>query len=125
MKKPTKAEQKAAAEAKAQKQAERNAQMSGTLKKYREGYTDSVTANGRKSKVCGDDLSFAMEAVLPTRAMAVAESLLELETGFLAAKYERLNEGQRKMNSVNRIRAAIKRADLTIKDVKAAIRAAA
>ncbi len=122
---PTAAEQKATAKARAEKIAARNAAMSGTLSKYRGGYANSVTANGRKSKICGDDVSWAFEAVLPSRAMAIAELLLELDTGFLAAKYDKLNEGQRKMNSVNRVRGAVKRGDLKIKDVKAGIRAIA
>jgi len=111
--------------AREEKIAARNAQMSSTLTKYRAGYATSVTANGRKSKVCGDDVSWAFEAVLPTRAMAIAELLLSLETGFLAAKYDKLNEGQRKMNSVNRVRGAVKRGELTIAAIKKGIKAIA
>lgn len=125
----TKADEKAAAEEKARKIAERNAKMSPTLQKYRNeggvngtGYEDSVTHTGRRSKICGDDLSHAMAAVEPERAARIAETLLELEAGFLSEKYAKLNPGQIKMNSVNRVRAALKRKDISMNKVKEAIR---
>ncbi len=125
----TKADEKREQQEREAKIAERNARMPGTLKKYRNGevegkkpYETSVTHNGRKSLICGDDLSHAMAAVEPNRAMRIAEALLDLEDGELETKYAKLNQGQVKMNSVNRIRGALKRKDISMTKVKEAVR---
>jgi len=95
--------------------------MAGTLSKYREQYVPTVAASGRKSLSNGDELAQTLEYKDHVVVMKIAETVLGLEAGFLATKYEKLNNGAKRMNSGNRIRAAIKRGDITIEDVKAAI----
>ena len=56
----------------------------------------------------------------PLAVIWAAERLLGLESGELATKYAHLNPGQKRMNAGNRIRAAIKRGDATIDDLKKA-----
>jgi hypothetical protein len=98
--------------------------MNEILNEYRKGYEDSKTPNGRASKRCGDELSVLLTGMDGDEAIKLAEKLLALEEGLLMEKYESLNEGQRRMNAGNRIRGSLKREDITIKDVKAAIKAA-
>lgn len=98
--------------------------MNEILNEYRKGYEDSKTPNGRASKRCGDELSIILTGLDGDEAIRLAEQLLALEEGELMAKYESLNEGQRRMNAGNRIRGGLKREDITIKDVKKAIKAA-
>ena len=95
--------------------------MSKRLDQYRKGYHDSVSYSGKKSKVNGDEVSECLMGLTPEDVMAAAEEILELPTGELVAKYAHLNPGQRRMNAGNRIRAAVKREDVTIDDVKAVL----
>lgn len=98
--------------------------MNEILNAYRKGYEDSKTPNGRASKRCGDELSVLLTGLDGDDAIRLAEKLLALEEGLLWTKYESLNEGQRRMNAGNRIRGGLKREDITIANVKAAIKAA-
>lgn len=93
--------------------------MSSTLARYRVGYKDAVNASGKKTKICGDELSQAFLSLDPEQTMAKAEQFLNLEPGFLKEKYAKLNPGQKKMNSTNRVRAALKRGDITIEQITA------
>lgn len=98
--------------------------MSEVLGQYRPLYEDSTTPKGRSSKRCGDELSVLLTGLDADTAIRLAEKVLDLETDFLMAKYASLNEGQRRMNAGNRIRGGLKREDIGIKDVKAAMKAA-
>lgn len=95
--------------------------MASTLNKYRAKYADAVSSNGRKSKKCGDEVSNLLEAKTPEQVLGAAEVLLGLETGELVSRYASLNPGQRRMNGGNRIRAAIKRGDVTIDQLTKAL----
>ena len=99
--------------------------MSTTLNRYRVNYQPSLAAGGRKSLNNGDDLASLLSGLEPKGVATLAEIVLGLAKGELVAKYEHLNPGQQRMNSGNRIRAAIKRGDITIKDVQKANKKAA
>lgn len=94
--------------------------MANTLAKYRVGYVVSVTADGRKSLNNGDELAELLEGLDHMQVARVAELALDLEIGFLATKYAKLNNGQIRMNSGNRIRAALKSGKIYIDAVHAA-----
>ena len=94
--------------------------MASTLNRYKPMYVQSVAASGAKSQNNGDDLAAFLSALTPEAVAILAEKVLGLEPGFLVAKYERLNPGQMRMNSGNRIRAAIKRGELTTEAVRKA-----
>lgn len=94
--------------------------MASTLNRYRAGYTDTVSCSSRLSKNNGDDVAVMLAGAEPLAVIWAAERLLGLESGELATKYAHLNPGQKRMNAGNRIRAAIKRGDATIDDLKKA-----
>ena len=94
--------------------------MAQTLAKYKAGYETTVAYSGAKSQNNGDDLASLLAGLDPKSVCRLAEAVLGLEAGELWAKYEHLNPGQQRMNSGNRIRAAVKRGDLTFDDVQSA-----
>jgi len=95
--------------------------MSRTLNKYRTGYEPTVAYSGRVSLNTGDDVAVLLAGLAPDAVIRVAEQLLGLEDGELMTRYAGLNPGQRRMNGGNRIRAAIKRGDATVDDLKAVL----
>lgn len=98
--------------------------MSKILRKYAVGYEPSISVSGRKSLNTGDDVAHMLSGAEPFMVVKIAERALGLEAGELWAKYEHLNRGQQRMNAGNRLRAAIKRGDITIEDVKKAVKGA-
>ena len=92
--------------------------MSSQLEKYRKNYLDSVSSSGKKSKISGDEVSLALVNLTPEEVMEAAEKILGLPDGELKARYDHLNPGQKRMNAGNGVRAAIKRGDITIDDMK-------
>ena len=88
--------------------------MSSTLQKYRVGYVPTTAYSGRASLNNGDPIAEHLAGMSPLEVMQEAERLLGLDNGELVARYENLNPGQQRMNAGNRIRAAIKRGDLTV-----------
>ena len=86
-----------------------NSQMSGTLKKYREVYEPSISAGGRKSLNNGDKLARFLSGMSAVTVMTLADIALDLGEGFCEAKYAGLNEGSKRMNSGNRLRAAVRK----------------
>lgn len=92
--------------------------MADQLNKYRSRYQLSIAASGAKSLNNGDDVAQALEAKSAIEVMALADQLLGAPKGFAshAARYEKLNEGQKRMNSGNKLRAAVKRGDLVVED---------
>ena len=91
--------------------------MSETLSRYRASYETTISYSGRKSLSNGDAIAQFLEMVAPDAVMTQAERILGLEAGFLTEKYQNLNEGQKRMNSGNRLRAALKRGDITPVDL--------
>lgn len=92
--------------------------MSATLLKYRASYVDTVSSSNRPSLHNGDVVAKFLAGQDPLIVMAAAERILGLDTGFLTAKYASLNPGQQRMNAGNRIRAALKRGDITAAELK-------
>jgi len=89
--------------------------MSNTLRKYRTGYTPSVSVSGAKSLHCGDAVAEALEYKELDALYALVGMLLEgWDAETLAAKYSHLNRGQQRMNLGNRLRAAYKRGEETV-----------
>lgn len=84
--------------------------MKSQLEKFRVNYVDSVSASGNKSQHNGDGLAVALAGLTGIQVCDIAESVLELDFD-LGAKYAHLNEGQKRMNAGNRLRAAIKNED--------------
>ena len=87
--------------------------MSDTLLRYRASYEPTICYSGRKSLNNGDAIADFLAGLAPDEVLAKAEAILGLETGFLTEKYQNLNEGQKRMNGGNRLRAALKRGDIT------------
>jgi ATP-dependent Clp protease ATP-binding subunit ClpA len=95
-------------------------QMSGQLAKYRGGYVVSVTATGSKSLSNGDDLATYLEAKTWQEVCAIADKHTPIKGGQTHAdRYEKLNNGQKRMNAGNKLRAAIKREVLTVEAIAA------
>ena len=76
-----------------------------------------TTAAGRGTLNNGDVIAVAFEVLNADQVCAVADVLLKAGKAFHAKKYAALNSGMRRMNAGNRIRAAVKRGDIEVKDV--------
>ena len=87
--------------------------MSATLLKYRKRYVPSVAYSGRKSLSNGDVVAQFLEYKEPKEVAHQVEALLGFAKGELVEKYASLNPGQQRMNCGNRLRAALKRGDIT------------
>jgi len=103
--------------------------MADVLRAAREGYAATKAYSGKASLNNGDDLAKALAGQTPAQAIAAAQALMDEVAGGssdtdLASKYAKLNAGQQRMNSGNRIRGMVKRGDVTkaaaIKAIKAA-----
>lgn len=84
------------------------------IERFRENYSASTGPGGRKSQSNHDAIANALEGLEPEEVMAIAEKLLDLEPGFLMAKYGHLNRGQQRMNTGNRLRSALKNLTITV-----------
>ena len=91
--------------------------MSETLQRYRQGYESATSYSGVKSLNNGDDVAHFLDGMSPTEVLQAAERILGFEDGELQAKYAHLNAGQQRMNGGNRIRAALKREDISTDDL--------
>ena len=91
--------------------------MSETLQRYRQGYESTTSYSGVKSLNNGDDVAHFLDGMSPTEVLQAAERILGFEDGELQAKYAHLNAGQQRMNGGNRIRAALKREDISTDDL--------
>jgi len=96
--------------------------MSKILLKYRATYVKAVSNSGNASLNNGDEVAALLQALSPDETCAVADHLFGEFPGTHFAKYQGLNNGSRRMNAGNRIRALIKRGTKTIADLEAAIR---
>jgi hypothetical protein len=95
--------------------------MGEILAKYRPGYVVSITPNGRKSRCNGDKVAEALEGFEPAQIIAAAEKLLNFKKGELLERYAGMNQGQARMNVGNRLRGAVKRGDITVKEIEKAV----
>lgn len=96
--------------------------MASTLVKYRPIYVKSTSANGNSSLHNGDEVAELLSHLSPDETCAVADHLFGEFPGTHYEKYARLNQGSRRMNAGNRIRALIRRGEKTIADLEAAIK---
>lgn len=95
--------------------------MSATLRKHRSRYVHTDGYNGLSIN-CGDDVAQALRMCEPERVVRIAEAVLpNVKRGDLTKRYAKLNPGQQRMNSGNRIRAALKRGAITKTALKRAI----
>lgn len=94
--------------------------MAKTLNRYRATYVVSLTHEGRKSLSKGDELANMLQQRHHNDVARIAALALGMDKEALVEKYAHLNNGQIRMNSGNRIRAAIKRGDITMVDVEQA-----
>ena len=126
--KGTKAEQKAAqikaettpADAPTRKE---KRSMADTLKQHRGNYVHTDGYAGLSINN-GDDVAAMLAMFEPDRVIAIAEAVLQMDKGALAARYAKLNNGQKRMNAGNRIRAAYKKKLITKTDIQKAAKAA-
>ncbi len=94
--------------------------MSSTLRKYRDlpdHYQVTTSYTGRKSLSIGDEVAEFLDGMSPAEVLASAERILGMGEGELTNRYNHLNLGQQRMNGGNRLRAALKRGDITTKDL--------
>lgn len=87
--------------------------MAQILAKYRTGYTPAVAASGKKSLHNGDEVAQALEYLELGAVYHAASMALIVDEDELRARYQHLNLGQQRMNLGNRIRAAVKRGEIS------------
>ncbi len=92
------------------------AKMSSQLAKYRVNYKIGLTAEGNKSLHNGDLLACFLERKSPEEVCAIADKWTGSENGHHAARYAKLNPGQRRMNAGNRLRALVKKGEIEVRD---------
>lgn len=90
--------------------------MSSHIRKYRPRYTKTKAYSGSTSLNNADEVAKALGGLTPKQVASLAMELIH-ECPDLGALYGHLNPGQIRMNSGNRIRAAIKRGDLKAEEV--------
>ena len=89
--------------------------QSQQLAAYRSRYHATVTASGNSSLNNGDPVALELAGKSAIEVMALADTHCPIKGGQThAAKYERLNEGSKRMNAGNKLRAAFKRGDWAI-----------
>lgn len=100
---------------------EEEGKMSETLRKYRQGYAKTTSYNGNHSLDNGDQVAELMRGMSPQEACALADKAFGESEFHHWEKYQHLNPGSRRMNAGNRIRAAVRRGDLTIEQLRDAV----
>ena len=91
------------------------------LKAYRQNYKKCHTAAGDPSLNNGDELAQYLEGKDHIEVCRIADSLTPNKDGEShMMRYQKLNNGSKRMNAGNKIRAALKRESITIEEVKAA-----
>lgn len=115
-----KEERAALREAKRAERAARAAELGidnrmSALREAKKNYTKSATGQLRTS----DELAIVFDAVVTPRVINVAMQLLRLEVN----PYLHLNPGQQSMNLRNKLRGSIRRGELELPDVVAALAA--
>ena len=108
--------------------------MADTLRAHRAGYQGSTAYSGKASLHNGDNIALALAGCTPAQSLAAAQAVADHlgQDVDLTAKYvgdggwdaPRLNLGQIRMNSGNRIRGAINREVILPAEAMAFIEAA-
>ena len=76
-----------------------------------EKYVNGVSASGKKTKNCGDDVAVATDGFTIEELARVASRLRDIPAKELIAKYEHLNVGMQAMNLRNLIRGGVTKLD--------------
>jgi hypothetical protein len=97
--------------------------MADTLRAHRGGYEATIASSGKHSLHNGDVVAAALAGLEPKVALAAAQSVadaigtdIDLEAKYIGSggwDKPKLNAGQIRMNSGNRVRGALKRGDIT------------
>lgn len=96
-------------------------EMANVLAKYRSGYVKAVSYSKGVTLDNGDMLAVALRGLTPAQSCWIADMIYGEIPGTHFARYEHLNVGQQRMNSGNRVRAAIRKELTTIANVLALI----
>jgi len=72
-----------------------------------EKYVNGVSASGKKTKNCGDEIATATDGFSVEELAAVASKLRDIPAKDLVAKYAHLNVGMQAMNLRNLIRGGV------------------
>ena len=83
--------------------------MANTIKKFAANYKKTVTPCGKTSINNGDLVAVLLAPLDYEDVMILANEFCELGVDFCQTKYSLLNNGQKRMNSGNRIRARVKK----------------
>ncbi len=76
-----------------------------------ENYVNGVSASGKKTKNCGDDVAQATDGFSVEELAGVASKLRDIPAKELIAKYAHLNIGMQAMNLRNLIRGGVSKLD--------------
>lgn len=76
-----------------------------------ENYVNGVSASGKKTKNCGDDVAVATDGFSVEELASVASKLRDIPAKELIAKYAHLNVGMQAMNLRNLIRGGVSKLD--------------
>lgn len=96
-------------EAEEEEESAAGTEMARALAKARKRYRAVVKSSGTKSADCGDGLALAMQNLEPLEVAALADEIMNQSAGYHGTRYGKLNAGQIRMNSGNRIRAHYKK----------------
>lgn len=96
---------------------EHSSAMSNTLQKYRPDYVKTTSYSGSASLDNGDDVAALLRGLSPDETCAVADAAFNLPEFSHWERWQHLNPGSRRMNAGNRIRAAVRRGDLTVEQL--------
>jgi hypothetical protein len=89
--------------------------MGKHIAQYRVRYQQSIAASGAKSLNKGDAVAEFLEYKTGAEVCQLADQFTPIKGGQTHfERYERLNEGQKRMNSGNKLRAAVKKGTLIV-----------
>jgi hypothetical protein len=87
-----------------------HSKMAEALRKARQHYTKALRPDGTPTAHCGDLIAKVLLESDPLQVCSFADSICEEAPGHHAQRYAALNNGQKRMNSGNKIRAAWRKA---------------
>lgn len=93
--------------------------MAEALRKYRVGYSKTISYSKGATLDNGDELAIALRGLSPADVCAIADAVYGELPGSHHSRYEHLNIGSRRMNAGNRIRGAIRKEIVTLVQVLA------
>lgn len=88
------------------------------MREARQRYERTTNYAGERSMDSGDDVACLLRGLEPIEACMLADRVLDVEDGHHMRRYGHLNPGQQRMNAGNRIRAAVRKETVSIKEVE-------